>query len=135
MPLETRNKVLIFNSEPIVAELTAFRLQLLDLDPVVLETEEQLDEQLGDCLPSMFIIDLDVTEFDGVHLIEKLSSDEVTSRIPVLCMSAQGDLDRAERAFRAGAREFLVLPYDPVILETKVLRLLAGTQENLATLP
>lgn len=125
---DNKSIILIFAAEPIVAELTSHRLQLLDLHPIVLNNEQEFEEQLAACLPSLIMIDLDLTEFSAMALIEKLSSDELTSRIPVLCMSAEGDLDRAERAFQAGAREFLVLPYDPLVMEQKLLRSLANAQ-------
>ncbi|GAB5405526.1 MAG: hypothetical protein Aurels2KO_37570 [Aureliella sp.] len=121
-----KHRVFIFPSEAIVGELTQFRLRLLDHAPVVIRNEDELEEALTEGLPSLFIIDLDLVETDAAQLVERFSSDEVTSRIPVMCMSREGDMDRAEKAYIAGARDFLVIPYDPVVLERKVVRLLEG---------
>lgn len=120
----SKHRVFIFVSEPVVGELTEFRLRLLDLEPVVLSNSEELAAALEDGLPSLFMLDLDLVETDTMQLIEKLASDEVTSRIPVLCVSREGDMGEAERAYQAGARDFLVIPYDPLVLEKKVLRTL-----------
>lgn len=119
MPANT-NRVFIFAAQTIVAELTAFRLKLLEIAPVILKTEDELEAALEEGIPSLFIVDLDLTEIDSAQLIERLSSDEITSRIPVMCMSSEGDMDRAEKAYMAGARDFLVIPFDPIVLEKKV---------------
>ncbi len=130
---EIKHRVFIFASDPIVAELTQFRLKLLDHDPIVISGEEELEEALNETLPSLFIIDLDLVETDAMQLIERFSSDEVTSRIPVMCMSQEGDMDRAEKAYLAGARDFLVIPYDPIVLERKVVGLLERAKAQAKT--
>lgn len=122
-----KHRVFIFASEAIVGELTEFRLKLLDHAPVIISNEAQLEAALTEGLPSLFIIDLDLVETDATQLVERFSSDEVTSRIPVMCISREGDMDRAEKAYLAGARDFLVIPYDPVVLEKKVVRLLESS--------
>lgn len=119
MPANT-NRVFIFAAESIVGELTAFRLKLLEIAPVILNTEVALEAALQEGIPSLFIVDLDMTDIDATQLIERLSSDEITSRIPVMCMSTEGDMARAEKAYMAGARDFLVIPFDPTVLEKKV---------------
>ncbi|HBE72025.1 MAG TPA: hypothetical protein DDW52_28130 [Planctomycetaceae bacterium] len=120
----SKHRVFIFMSEPVVGELTEFRLRLLDLEPIVLSSNEELESELENGLPSLFMLDLDLAETDTTQLIEKLASDEITSRIPILCVSREGDMGEAERAYQAGARDFLVIPYDPLVLERKVLRTL-----------
>ena len=39
-------------------------------------------------------------------------------------LSADAALDSVQQAFQAGASDYLVTPYDPVVLEEKVERLL-----------
>lgn len=121
--MERAPKILILVSHPVLADVTAYRLRLHDMEPTVLHSAKDLDQKLGESLPDLIMIDLDLADCDGMQITEKLASDEITSRIPVLCMSAEGDLPTAEQAYRAGAREFLVVPYDPIVLEDKVIRL------------
>ena len=127
---EQQYKIFILASHPVVGELIAYRLRLHDLQPILLDSEQELNDALGEYLPQTFMIDLDMANCDGIQLVEKLASDEVTSRVPILCMSAEGDLDRAEQAFRAGGRDFLVIPFDPIVLEEKVTRLLEQFEER-----
>lgn len=41
-----------------------------------------------------------------------------------MAFSSSGDLDDVERAFTAGAKEFVVTPYDPAVLQRKLQALL-----------
>jgi DNA-binding response OmpR family regulator len=38
-------------------------------------------------------------------------------------LSTNGDLEDVQKAYNAGADEYLVIPYDPMVLESKVERL------------
>jgi CheY-like chemotaxis protein len=58
-----------------------------------------------------------------VEFINRLSNDTRTSNIPIMFLSTNGDLDDVQKAYNAGADEYLVIPYDPLVLESKVERL------------
>ncbi|RMF41131.1 MAG: response regulator [Planctomycetota bacterium] len=122
--------ILILVSHPTVGEVLRFRLELLGYQPIVVASEEEVEQAVTRSVPHLMMIDLDVANCDSLQLIERLSSDEVLSLVPILCMSAEGDMDRAERAFRAGAREYLLIPFDPVVMEQKVERMLTLFHER-----
>ena len=44
-------------------------------------------------------------------------------------LSTNGDLEDVQKAYNAGADEYLVIPYDPIVLEAKVERLTCGACE------
>jgi len=46
------------------------------------------------------------------------------SPIPIMAISDNADLDEVERAYAAGANDYLVIPYDPSMLEEKLEKLL-----------
>jgi PleD family two-component response regulator len=57
--------------------------------------------------------------------LDLISRNERTAALPVLALSTDAELDTVQKAFRAGARDFLVLPYDPLTLDRKVEQLVA----------
>jgi len=69
------------------------------------------------------IVDHVLPGMDGVEFINRLSNDVRTSEIPIMFLSTKADLDDVQRAYNAGADEYLVIPYDPIVLESKVERL------------
>ncbi len=127
--MNAKPTVLILASHPVLGELTAYRLRLYDMRPVIIPDAEMLYKQIAESLPSVIILDLDLPTVDALQITEKLTSDEITSRVPVICMSAEGDLAKAEQAFSFGAHDFLVIPYDPIVLEKKVLAALAQAEQ------
>jgi FixJ family two-component response regulator len=61
---------------------------------------------------------------DAVALIESLASQSGTNSIPIMVLSTDADLDRVAQVHQAGASDFLVVPYQPEVLQEKVVRLL-----------
>jgi DNA-binding response OmpR family regulator len=87
------------------------------------QSAERALEWLRDKLPSLIIVDQMLPGMDGVEFINRLSNDTRTNEIPIMILSTKGELDDVQRAYNAGADEYLVIPYDPMVLESKVERL------------
>jgi PleD family two-component response regulator len=54
-----------------------------------------------------------------------------TSEVPVMVISTNSDLEDVQKAFNAGADEYLVIPYDPLVLEAKVERLTCAVMNSI----
>ena len=119
-----RERILIYIANPIVSDVTAFRLDLIGMEVVAVRSEQAFSQSLKESLPDAVIVDLDLQSGEGMRLIEQLASDECTSHLPVMCVSSRGDLTEAEAAYKAGVRGLLVAPYDPLVLESKLRHLL-----------
>ncbi|MCA9138828.1 MAG: response regulator [Planctomycetales bacterium] len=122
-----KKRILVYIAEPLVLDVTVFRLELLGMAVAGAQTPEDLSDALATALPDAVIIDLDPETPDGMRWVEKIASDEVTSHVPIMCLSSRGDLIEAEQAFKAGARSLLISPYDPVLLEEKLAGMLEST--------
>lgn len=120
---ERTPQILLIEEDPTLLEITAFRLELLGYDVVMQQSAERALEWLHDKLPSLIIVDQVLPGMDGVEFINRLSNDTRTNEIPIMFLSAKADLDDVQRAYNAGADEYLVIPYDPMVLESKVERL------------
>ncbi|HJQ79337.1 MAG TPA: response regulator [Lacipirellulaceae bacterium] len=120
---ERTPQILLIEEDPTLLEITAFRLELLGYEVVMQQSAERALEWLRDKLPSLIIVDQVLPGMDGVEFINRLSNDTRTNEIPIMFLSAKADLDDVQRAYNAGADEYLVIPYDPMVLESKVERL------------
>ncbi|MEM9701172.1 MAG: hypothetical protein AAF907_01860 [Planctomycetota bacterium] len=76
------------------------------------------------------LIDLDLPDGAGLRVVERLASDESTAGIPTLGMAADTPQGLIEEAFAIGVSDFLILPYDPLLLESKAAGLLARTAQT-----
>ncbi len=121
-------QILLIEEDPLLLEITAFRLELLGYDLVKAESAEKALDWLQDNSPSLVIVDQVLSGIDGIEFLNRISNDMRTSEIPVIFLSVNADLEDVQKAYNAGADEFLVIPYDPVVLEAKVERLLSASQ-------
>jgi CheY-like chemotaxis protein len=125
-------QILFVEEDPILMEVTAFRLELLGYEVVQQQSAERATEWLKDQLPTLIIVDHVLPGIDGIEFINRLSNATRTSEIPIMLLSTNGDLDDVQKAYNAGADEYLVIPYDPVVLESKVERLATAAPRSLS---
>jgi DNA-binding response OmpR family regulator len=123
MPHETP-QILLVEEDVLLLEITAFRLELLGYELIKTESAEKALEWLHDNLPALVIVDQFLPGIDGIEFLNRMSNDIRTSEVPVIFLSMNSDLEDVQKAFNAGADEYLVVPYDPVVLEEKVERML-----------
>ena len=123
MPSENPH-ILLLEEEPVLADITAFRLELLGYRVSCVHTGEDLLKQLIDQTPELLIMDTHLPDMNGIELINRITSDSRYGHIPVMVFSVEADLEAVQRAFAAGAKDYLVTPFDPAVLETKVETLL-----------
>ena len=122
-------QILLVEEDDTLIEITAFRLELLGYEIVKARTAEKALEWLQNNLPMLVIADQFLPGIDGYELLNRLSNDVRTSEIPVIFLSVNSDLEDVQKAYNAGADEYLVIPYDPVVLEEKVERLVTAVQQ------
>jgi CheY-like chemotaxis protein len=119
--------LLLLEDEPVLAEVTAFRLELLGYRVTCVRNAEDLLKQLIDQTPDLMIIDTYIPDMQASELINRITSDSRYGHIPVLVFSVDADLEAVQKAFSSGAKDYLVTPYDPAVLERKVEALLSRT--------
>ncbi|MCA9144093.1 MAG: response regulator [Planctomycetaceae bacterium] len=118
-------QVLLVEPEPVVAEVTAFRLELLGYRVICVDSAEAAFGKIAESFPDLVITDLVLPGLDGMGFIERLMTDEETSELRILVLSLDADLSRVQAAYNVGARDFIVVPFHPEVLEEKVGKLLA----------
>ena len=123
--------VLLVEEDAILAEVAGFRLELLGFRVRTAGSGEEallaVERELADAM----VLDLALPDMDGIELIHRLTSDERTSAVPILALSTSGDLDEVQRAHAAGAKDCLVIPFDPTMLEKKLEELLRAIGTSL----
>jgi CheY-like chemotaxis protein len=122
----TVREVLLVEPEPVVAEVTAFRLELLGYRVICVDSAEAALTKIGESAPDLVITDLVLPAMDGMAFIERLMTDKETSGLRIMVLSIDADLSKVQAAYNAGARDFIVVPFHPEVLEDKVSKLLAS---------
>lgn len=73
---------------------------------------------------ALAILDVQMPEMDGYELAEHLRSEEQTKHIPIIFLTAYADEQQMFKGYGLGAMDYIVKPYDPIILLSKVLAFL-----------
>ncbi len=118
------SRILLVEEDRLLAEVTAFRLELLGFQVDVVGSGEMA---LGSVLrqtPDVIVVDLVLPDMTGIEVTNRLANAPRTSAIPILALSTNADLNEVQRAYAAGAKDYVVVPYDPAVLEHKLERLL-----------
>ncbi|WP_197526910.1 response regulator [Pirellulimonas nuda] len=116
-------QVLLIEEEPTLREITAFRLELLGYQVTALESADGIVERVSNDRPNAVIVGHFLQGISGLDVLDRLSTDVRTAGAPVMFLSPNSDLEDVQKAFTAGADEYLVTPFDPMVLEKKINRL------------
>jgi DNA-binding response OmpR family regulator len=77
--------------------------------------------------PDLVISDVSMPHMNGLEFCKRLRSDNELKAVPILLVSAlQKDTDSIVAGLRAGADDYLEVPFDSTRLVAKVARLLSG---------
>jgi CheY-like chemotaxis protein len=60
--------------------------------------------------PDLIFLDMRMPDMDGIELLSKLSTNEVTKDIPAIMVSASPETGLASKALKAGAKSYLSKP-------------------------
>lgn len=81
-------------------------------------------QQAAQYIPDLVISDVMMPKMDGYQLCEKLKTDERTSHIPVVLLTARSDRDSKMEGLTLGADDYVTKPFEPEELRVRVKNLI-----------
>jgi DNA-binding response OmpR family regulator len=127
-----RKQILVIEEEPVLLDILAFRLELLGYEVETKDAGDPALVWLADNVPDLVSIG-HLADMNPVEFLNRISDDPRTSGVPVLYLSPNSDLDEVQRAYNAGANEYLLTPFDPLVFEKKVQHLLTSSEQHAVT--
>ncbi|SEL87417.1 Response regulator receiver domain-containing protein [Roseovarius azorensis] len=116
-------RILAVDDDPSILMLLDHALGMSDHHDVTLafSAREALDaierdEVDFDC----FLIDIQMPEIDGIHLTQVIRQTPGYERHPILMLTAMHDKSYLDRAFRAGATDYVSKPFDFRELQSRI---------------
>ncbi len=80
--------------------------------------------------PDLVVLDIRMPGLDGIQVCRQLRNTPGLSRMPVLFLSAKGEVGDRLEGFEAGADDYITKPFDLRELELRVKALLRRTRQN-----
>ncbi|MEH6472586.1 MAG: diguanylate cyclase [Halopseudomonas sp.] len=143
---ERRETVLVVDDKPynlhLLIEVLSDSYEIL----VATSGAEAIKRVHSDTPPDLILLDIVMPEMDGLQVCRKLKGDAATSHIPVIFVTAKGDIADETEGLAVGAVDYISKPISPAIVLARVkthLKLKAQTdlltrlsiQDQLTQLP
>jgi two-component system CheB/CheR fusion protein len=106
--LKMEYDVAIVDEDISVGEALSLALEQEGYDVVLYATGEAYEENAAQIKARCIVLDLDLPDDDGIALISRFKTEQPD--VPIICMTARGELSKAVKAMQAGAADVLEKP-------------------------
>jgi two-component system, OmpR family, phosphate regulon response regulator PhoB len=121
--LMAREKILVIEDEPDIAEVLQYNLEKEGFDVETARRGDTGFDAVRRDSPDLVLLDLMLPGIDGLELTRMLKRDPLTSRLPIVMLTARGDeVDRIV-GLELGADDYISKPFSPreVVLRVKAV--------------
>ncbi len=130
-----REKILIVDDEPNMLRLLGLALDHEGYQIVVALDADQAMAKVQGETPDLIILDVMLPRVSGLELCQRLRQLPQTSNVPIIMLSAKGEVADKIAGLKAGADEYIVKPVDMAEMVARVAALLERTQRLRAEAP
>ncbi len=118
------SKILVVDDDPDICELVRFKLEASGHEVLVEHDGEGGLAAAADELPDVVILDWMMPRLTGLEVCVGLRSEPSTQQVPVILLTAKAQEADVQRGFAAGADDYIVKPFSPRELASRVEALL-----------
>ena len=126
-----KQKILIVDDDNNIAELISLYLMKECIDTMIVEDGEKALEQFGQFQPNLILLDLMLPGIDGYQVCREIRR---TSNVPIIMLSAKGEVFDKVLGLELGADDYIIKPFDSKELVARVKAVLRRTQTQAASL-
>lgn len=103
-------KILVVDDDSNILELVNIHLSQAGYEVMKASNGIEALELLDEDLPDLAVVDVMMPGMDGYELTKRLRDE---ANIPVLLLTAKGELEDKEKGFLAGSDDYVVKPFEP----------------------
>lgn len=123
--MEKKGKILIVDDAVDTVELLKKRLRFEGYDTAEAYDGEEGLKLVAEYNPDLIILDVLMPKLDGYEVCQRLKSDENTKYIPILMLTAKGEVEDKIKGLDIGADHYLAKPFDYKEVSARVRSLVA----------
>ncbi|MBI4492596.1 MAG: diguanylate cyclase [Chloroflexi bacterium] len=112
--------VLVVDDNEINRDLLARRLERLGCRVALAEHGRAALERLRAEPFDLVLLDILMPELNGYQVLARVKSDPSLRHIPVIVLSAMDEVESIVRCIELGAEDYLVSPFNPVLLKARI---------------
>ncbi len=118
------NKVFLIDDDIAILELIKINLELSGYNVQTSSDPIKGFQMIKQENPDLIILDVMMPEVDGYSLALKIRQQDATKKIPIIMLTALGELDDKLKGFNSGVDDYLTKPFEIEELKARVLAVL-----------
>jgi DNA-binding response OmpR family regulator len=122
--MATKQKILIVDDDNNIAELISLYLAKECFDTLIVNDGEEAIQQFKQYQPNLILLDLMLPGIDGYEVCREVRK---TSSIPIIMLSAKGEIFDKVLGLELGADDYMIKPFDSKELVARVKAVLRRT--------
>ena len=126
------HRILVVDDEASITDLLAMALHLQGATVEVAHTGTDALRAVREFRPHLVVLDVMLPDLDGFTVLERLGRERHTADLPVLFLTARGDLDDRLRGLALGGDDYMTKPFsveEMLLRVSAVLRRSEGDEE------
>ena len=117
--------VLVADDDADIRDLVAFKLEQAGFDVITAEDGPAALSAAHAQLPDIAVLDISMPGMSGLDVCRMLRADPTTAHMMIIMLTARAQENDVEGGFSAGADDYLIKPFSPRELTTRVQALLS----------
>ncbi len=123
--MENKSKILIVDDAEDTVELLKKRFRTEGYDTDEAYNGEEALLKVPEYEPDLIILDVMMPKIDGYEVCQRLKADEETKYIPILMLTAKGEVEHKVKGLDIGADDYMAKPFEYKELSARVRSLLS----------
>ena len=115
--MAVKQKIMIVDDDASIAELISLYLRKECFDTLYVEDGEEALRQFAEYEPNLVLLDLMLPGMDGYEVCRELRK---TSKVPIIMLSAKGEIFDKVLGLELGADDYMIKPFDSKELVARV---------------
>lgn len=105
-------RILIVDDEPDVTELLRYKLKREGYEVAVVNNPLEFMGRAHEFRPELFVLDIMMPELDGLKICRMVRSDSRLKSIPIIFLTARGEIEDRIRGLESGGDDYIAKPFD-----------------------
>ncbi len=123
-------RILVVDDEPPIREILKFQLENAGYRVETAGTGPEGLRVVEELAPDLVLLDLMIPQIDGYEFCRRMKGDYGTRHIPIIILTARGELDEKLRGLENGANDYVTKPFSMSELLVRVKNVLHWSQSQ-----
>jgi two-component system, OmpR family, response regulator MtrA len=121
-------RIVVADDDADIRDLVVFKLEQSGHEVVAVGDGAAAVEACQQALPDLVVLDLMMPGMGGLDACRALRADTALTRVPVILLTARAQESDIEQGFDAGADDYVVKPFSPRELASRVSAMLSRSR-------